>query len=397
MAFHIVNVAIDMRVGRRGCNPAVGYIPSAKSLREEMRENACVTFWFADGTCERCNAVYLGRGVNRDVYDVSGVVRGLGECVVVKLAPVCTGGAQKAERDVLLRNVNKWLPRLFYFGCVQLQNTIFEVLVMTRCATSVDKLLDRLKNQQCTYAAAWYIEQLLKEVLYMLLFGFEEQGVSFGDLHLANVGVKVSPEDFMPVPVELPGWDESGFGRCVIGVVCVDAEGVLNTELRGRLLNKLLKTFLTSFHQGVSALQHPSWQLVVRAVSDPLMNYIENEASYSLSGMQELRRQAAIMGMNVRGRINKAMWSHGHGRSLDVALPGVTPPLLHFAAPPPRLEEARLPAGPRVYGLLSCWVMRLKRFGLLSRAVGANFEVDDAFESVFHPTRFCGSVACWTW
>jgi hypothetical protein len=154
-----------------------------------------------------------------------------------------------------------------------------------------------------------YVEQLMREVMYMLLYGFEEHRVSFGDLHLANVGVRLSLEDFERVSWPLPAWDAHGFGREIIGVVCVDAEGVQQTNLEGKALNKLLKTFLTSFQQAVVDLRHPSWQPVVRAVTEPLTHYIANEAWYSQQGMPELRRQAAIMGEKVQGALSKAFAS----------------------------------------------------------------------------------------
>jgi hypothetical protein len=274
-----------------------------------MKTTALVTFHCADGMSERCQAVYLGRGNNRDVYEVLGSVRALGEQVVVKLAPSREGSAQRAERDVLQRNVNHWLPKLFFFGLTYIAGTEFEVLVMTRCATSVDKLFGRLQNAECSQAAALYVEQLMREVMYMLLYGFEEHRVSFGDLHLANVGVRLSLEDFGQVSWPLPAWDAQGFGREVVGVVCVDAEGVQQTDLQGKDLNKLLKTFLTSFQQAVVDLRHPSWQPVVRALSEPLTHYIANEATYSQYGMLELRRQAAIMGEKVQGALSKAFGS----------------------------------------------------------------------------------------
>jgi hypothetical protein len=292
-----------------------------------MKTTACVTFQLADGTLERCQAVYLGRGQNRDVYEVLGVVRALGQRVVVKLAPPRHDSSQRLERDILERAANRWLPVLFFFGATNILGRAFDVLVMTRCATSVDKLMDRMKNAECSPAAAMYIEQVFREVMYMLLYGFEVHGVSFGDLHVANVGVRLSLEEFEQVSWPLPAWDEQGFGRAIVGVLCVDAEGVKQTEMRGSVLNKHLKTFLTSFHQLVVALRHPSWQRCVRALSEPLTHYIANEASYSQYGMFELRKQAAIMGGKVQGELSNAFGTRASTVGVTPLFGGAISPL----------------------------------------------------------------------
>jgi hypothetical protein len=293
-----------------------------------MKTTACVTFQLADGTLERCQAVYLGRGQNRDVYEILGVVRALGQRVVVKLAPSMQGSSQCLERDVLERAANRWLPVLFFFGATIILGRAFDVLVMTRCATSVDKLMDRMKDAECSPSAAMYIEQVLREAMYMLLYGFEDHRVSFGDLHVANVGVRLSLEEFEQVSWPLPAWDEQGFGRGIVGVLCVDAEGVKQTEMQGKLLNKHLKTFLTSFHQFVVALRHPSWQRCVRALSDPLTHYIANEASYSQWGMFELRKQAAMMGEKMQEALSNAFGTRAPTVGVTPVCGAVISPLL---------------------------------------------------------------------
>jgi hypothetical protein len=273
-----------------------------------MMTTASVKVGLADGSFERFDAVYMRRGRHRDVYEVLGRVGIFGERVVLKLARPQLNGAMRNERDALQSAASGLLPKLHFFGATVVGGTVFEVLITTRGAASLDVVMDYMKSMTCCEKAALYIGQLMLETLHLLLYGFEEHGVSFGSLLLADVCANLEFQEFMELPEFVPVWDVSNVGRCSLGVVCVDAQGVKDVELQGRQLYSGLRSLLSSWLLSVLALRHPSWQLVVQGMSRALLAYIADVDSKC--NLHEARKLAVGMATRVREAISFATRSY---------------------------------------------------------------------------------------
>jgi hypothetical protein len=231
-----------------------------------------------------------------------------GERVVVKLALRVADESQEAQRDALHYTSNRWLPRFYYRGFARIGYQEFEVMVTSQLTSSLDKVMDSLIGVECTECVALYLEHILREVLCMLLFSYEQHGISFRDLHLAHVGVRRLPADLPLLARDRWVWNALTFGREVVGVTCLDLFGVEAVEQTGNLLDRNLKIFLYEFMASILRLSLPSWRTVSLGFAMAMNNYIEHEQSYRRSGMEALRVEAISMGVEIRGTIRDCFY-----------------------------------------------------------------------------------------
>jgi hypothetical protein len=153
------------------------------------------------------------------------------------------------------------------------------------------------------------VEQVLREVMYMLLYGRELHETEFVHLQLGNVGVKVTPWEFARHAWELPAWDATNVGIDVIGVMFLSGAGLAVEELRRPDFNSGVKIFLNSFRACVMMMQHASWRPVIAAVVKAIELF---DSCLQCCELQDLRRRAIDLVMAVRavgaGCFGDASW-----------------------------------------------------------------------------------------
>jgi hypothetical protein len=297
MALLIEDVGIEMTSQVRARCPAVGAHAGELSVYEQSAELAMVKIEFDGGLSVRCAAEYLGRGSTRDVYALRSWLSPLGAPVVIKLALGEQPMYQMPGRNRFNRRPIKWMPALYYRGYTLVRDRAFEVVVTARVATSLDRAFDSLRMVECSWNLVLYVEQALREVLYMLLYCRELHKIEFVQLQLGNVGVKVTPCEFARHAWELPAWDATNVGFDVIGAMFVSGAGVVVEELRRPDFNRGVKIFLNSFRVCLVTIQHASWRPVIATV----MNAIELfDGCLQSCELQDVRRHAIDLVMAVR-------------------------------------------------------------------------------------------------
>jgi hypothetical protein len=119
-----------------------------------------------------------------------------------------------------------------------------------------------------------YLEQVLREVLYMLLYSHELYGLTFGDVTVAKICMKMSLEEFRLLPWEVPVRDSTNFGQPVVGVMCVGVKSANVETFSRKYFDRYARGFLHEFCRFALHLQGHGWADVMTGFDVAIQSYL---------------------------------------------------------------------------------------------------------------------------
>jgi hypothetical protein len=115
---------------------------------------------------------------------------------------------------------------------------------------------------------------VLREVVYMLLYSHDLYGLTFGDVTVAKICMKMSLDEFRLLPWEVPVWDSTNYGRPVVGVMCVDAKSAIVETFSRKYFDRYVRGFLQDFCRHALQMQGSGWAEVVTGFDDAIQSYL---------------------------------------------------------------------------------------------------------------------------
>jgi hypothetical protein len=178
------------------------------------------------------------------------------------------------------------------------------VIVAAFVPESLEMMFLTLRRCPCNKRACLYLEQVLREVLYMHLYAHDRFGITVSDMDILRFRMKVTLEEFTRGSCHVPVCDSNSFGKEIVGVMCVDAKTSID-GFKWNYFKSGLRRFLRFFCQGVIQLQHSWWEPVAPGILAAIDGFV---SMLDVADMAVLRSLAVGMLAQVRVAILRG-WS----------------------------------------------------------------------------------------